>query len=626
MTEIRPSHEPSRPVRISILIYFLLLLGPLFAAALSRPFALWDDLTIPEKLQAGFAHRFADLPAAVRYYFFAETYVFRPVILSFYNLFYLVFGGEFWILQGFKWCGRGLYLLLTDRLLLTFGYGGWTRLLVVTFLLFHPALQDVMLFSDDGWLALAISALLLYMVAHPPFLDLRAMPPVRYAGFLVLFLAAMGMKEVSVAFGAVLALAVTLRTGGGGRWRVLPVWILVMYWVWHLAQMVRIGLRVNTPQPSPGARFQVLLDHVSFIPVPSPFHLTALALAAALLFGVVLVTRRGTRDQQWLMGVALAGSAAMVLFTSNVQAAAIRYVIPAVVLLAMPLAAGADRLPRAVKALFVALFPMLMGVHAYSQSLAFQQFMYETSEVVTLLERKSQEGYQLAMAPDVAPEFQGAIAGYFKTYKARFYDGAGSTGVTLGSQPLPPGPTAMLSMKPPAALRDAPGYASRAAMVECFARQRYGVLQKMQAAFVSLYLRLGFSRILYDHGGPVVSFDCAFFVHSLRPALSGSGEPGTSYALGDLPVLADAMYWGALRVESGKVIFSITDTGNRVLWTAEVGATKDWQPVPLPPPGAAGGENLMLSISGSGRYAIRDFSAAPVYRRPPARRYGAIAR
>jgi hypothetical protein len=395
--------------------------------------------------------------------------------------------------------------------------------------------------------------------------------------------------------------------------------------------MLRAGYRVNAPSPSLAAKIQVLLDHMEFVAVPSPLHVTSLVLGAVLVYGLLRIWRRGTTDEKWIAAVTLAASAGMLAFTSNVLVAAIRYVIASVVLLAVPLAAGTSALPKAAKGAFALLFPLLMAVHVYSQPLAFQQFMYETSEVLTALERKSQQGYRIAMAPDVPGEFQGAIQLYFRTYRTRFYDGAGSTEITLGSQPLPEGPTAMLSMKPPAEWRSAPGYAPRARSVECFKRERYGALQKLQVVSAAFSRSLGFTRILYDHGGPVVSFECAFFVHTLGPPAAEREEMVPAeplrYPLGNLYTLDTAMYWGVLKVESGKAAVAIADSAGQVIWTAEVGPMSGWQPAPIPPMGIiAAGDQLTLRLSATGRATAKGFGAAQYLRWTPARRYGSILR
>jgi hypothetical protein len=194
------------------LLYFSLLLAPLFIASLSRPFAFWDDVTIPVKLEAMFATRFEDLPQAFLVYWTAVSYVFRPVALFLYNLYYLVFGGELWVMHVLKMLARAAYLLLSNHLLRINGYGWLTRLVVITFLLFHPALLDTMTFADDVWLALWSTALLILgFDGLKRAWDLSEMTLPRYSAFVALFIAATGSKEAGVVPALVFSAAATWR-------------------------------------------------------------------------------------------------------------------------------------------------------------------------------------------------------------------------------------------------------------------------------------------------------------------------------------------------------------------------------------------------------------------------------
>lgn len=656
----------ARPLLIG---YFLILLGPLWLSEQARPFAFWDDLTIPGKLPGAFALEPSGLPHAFYSFWFNDSYLFRPLILFFYNLFYLAFGGEFWILRLLKLAARAGYLLLTDRLLAKLAFPPVARLMVFTFLLFHPALLDPMLFSDDGWLALAMSGALLLAAGQVPFLDLGRMTAGRYAGFTACVILAPGTKEVGVVFAAVVAAVATVRTRGWARWRVTPLWLMAMFTGWKLADMLHKGLRVNTPGAAGavGGRLEVLKDHLVFMTLRAPLHLTEILLPLAIVVGVVALYRSGDGMRKWVGGVALVCSAGMLLFTSNVAQAAMRYVIPSIVLLAVPLAAAVEWVPlryrRPAGAAFAILFPLLMAGNLYAQALGFQQLLYEYADIIALLERKAQEGLKITPSTDLGPEYTQIPGIYFGSYSYRAYGAAGATPVNDAATGVPAGDAVLLSLRPPAQWRTVPGYLERVRMVEAIGRGREGALEKFTSFYVAVRKGFGFYHLLYDYGAPVPSPDPLLFVHTFGAAEDGGSPvrtecrvqegggaservwltPGIVHshqvpqgqtfrmtmALGAMPSLEQALYKGEVKVESGMVTVGVTDAQGTILWNAAVPVSAEWQA--LPGPGArmvpnSGPVQLYVEVRSGGSIAVRNVRVAPVIYRSPVRRYGSLSR
>ncbi len=631
---------PKRWARPLFAAYLAVLIFPLLLSQLQRPFAFWDDLTIPGKLYLGWAHDASSLPAAIRYYWFGESYVFRPVMLLFYNLFYLVFGGEFWILQLLKIAARAGYLVLTASLLRSLGFETPARLAVFVFLLFHPALTDMMLFGDDTWLALAMAATLAVAVREDRWFDLAPMSLLRYLAFAALTVFALGAKEAGVVFALLVCLATAWRTAPAGRWRLLPLWTFTTYAIWHLAWMVAKGLRANTPEAASSNKLEVLAEHWNYVTLRFPLHLSQVALPLLVAWGAYRFWKSSGADRRLLLALVLAAAAGILAFTSNVQHPAIRYVVPVVVLLAVPLASaveGLGRYARPAAIAFAILFPLTMVGNWYWLALRYGHTLDQFTQVLTALERKAQTGLALAVSEDLAPETRYAVIAYFERYARQFYGAAESRKVSV-AKALPGGPAVLVTARRPPAMHGEPGYASRTQAVESFAPGREGALPALTHFYLDVRRRLGFHVLLHDLFFPEAPGGTMFYVHTLAaqasPAVAVRHEvrPGGQFRLaipaGAPFTLDDTVYEGRIKVESGGVLFGFEAEGVAV-WETPLNPGPDWIALPKAPALLApAGRPLLLTVRvpAAAVFSLEGPHVAPVTAVAPARRYGALVR
>ena len=627
-------------------------------------------------MSAGFAQQFSDLPRAYLHNWFIGGYVLRTTTALLYNFQHLAFGGEFWVLSVIKLLGKALCLVLYDRLLRRLGFTPLTRLAVFTFLLFHPALSDLMRLGDDNWLGLMIVVVLTVLVSwrrgNADIGDLSGFSRSRYLGLVIIGIITLGVKEVSIVFLLMLTLLLTIKSGRGALPRVLPFYCLVGFEAWRLYSINSI--RPNRPGES--RLVSVLWGHLRYLLTTSPLYIVAIILVLLLACAAFTVLRSDRRDLNTLCALALVSAFGMLVFTSNVEIAATRYVVSSVYLLAIPLAIGLDQTTRRLhwaKAAFVLLFPLFSAGNLYSQSLAFNQLSDEYSDVIGLLERKVADGYTLVLTGkkgDIPGENQGAVALYFEKYARAYYQSAAATAVTfLGEDQPPDTPCVVLTVQPTlAAFVSLTGIdPGRVQEIQAFRRERYGSMEKLASFYSAVNRKIGNDHWpYYDHGGPVVSYDPIYYVYTLSaksaaprkeeelagsfqyinytrrsPMIQKEWKYGAAYQFSTadketaklmLPLgnSGRQRYTGNVRVRQGKVVFGVTDSSGRDLWNVLLPNGNAWTRFPEIPALPPSQKELFVFLFMTGPPAsveINDLTLRKtlgVQLLPPTRRFGAL--
>jgi hypothetical protein len=371
------------------------LLVPLVLASLTRPFALWDYLTAQTTLQLGDPFSPAQFFRNCLHNFFQATPTARPVNATLTNLHYLVLGGEFWAWYLVKWAAKFAAVWGVVRLLPACGVLPAVRFAVASLLLFHPASFELMLFSADGWVALFAVLCLVCSLQFSPggkrILDMTAWPWPRYALLYVLWAAALGAKEAGAVFALVWLALAHFDSPRTRRFlvRVSLFYVTLAWFAWKLAVSAR--LRVSNFDSAAGVsiHWHPLLDHIRLLFPVSRFDFLGLAVLAVLAVSLKQILRAAPQTRR-LYAVCVLWAIGSLLFISTATYAAPRYIVPIVFALGVPFGIGLSGLAArstAVCWLFALGFPLLTAGDLYRQALAYQQYCYEVSDVLTLVQQ-----------------------------------------------------------------------------------------------------------------------------------------------------------------------------------------------------------------------------------------------
>lgn len=671
----------ARAGRILLLGWFVLLLAPLFLASLARPFAWWDHLTIPVTCMATPETSLAGVPGVFWRNLLFHGYFLRPTTCALNQVYYALFGGEFWIVYLAKWAAKVAAAWLLYRLLVRFETPAPARWAAVSFCLFHPAAPELMAFAPDGWLAPALLGFICFVV-HPRWspggaFAIDQMPRAAWwtaAGMMLLFA---GIKEVAVVFFGLYAAMVLLRADHRGR----AAARLALPGAYLTLLVIRIvGIAPHRPMRATSISevLEHFLIHLRFVVPGSPWELVGL-LVVLSLGGLIYRLRRRPEGQlaplAAFCALFCAGALAMV---SGTQPGA-RYVVPVVPFVAALCAWGAAALPARSRWALVALaavFPLCTAGDLYAQHLAYQQALYEGADIIALLDQKHAAGVPLAVPAtdrDLSAESRLTVRLFFEQLRSSYWGGgAGFHVVDLAAEPPPRTPFAVVALHPAGV--DFPGRdAYELTAVEAFRRGGYGVLDRWSGLFQRLSRVLGNDRPpTYDLGAPVLSDEPELFVltfsprrerpsPSVRPLTlevirhpsgatdrrqAGLGQethiacrPGEGFvarvSLGALQQARQLAWRGRANVLRGVVTFGVTDREGRDLWNLALPAGRGPEPLPLPPRltfprldeyflffYAPIGDGAEIVISG----LALDEETPPLHLLKPARRYGAVAR
>ncbi|MBI4907575.1 MAG: hypothetical protein HY820_28370 [Acidobacteria bacterium] len=658
----------SRRFTYCLSAWWIFILAPLLAASLCRPFAWWDYFTFPRTLRFDYPVTVSNiLPGYIQS--FSNAYVIRPTASLWYDMSLLLFGGEFWIWYLMKWILKIAAIYLTVRLLQKCGVSRIVQIAVAGYLLFHTADFQLMLTALDSWVAFGMLAILnLLFREDNSFHDLSRMTWRRYAGFLALCLLTIGIKEVSFLLIGLLVLAMVIARRSI-EWRLLPVIALLALWVWLLsAASGRVG---GLSAMGYWNNFWFLLTRC----VPqSPFGVLAIALGLLLVYSIAVAWRLPRGNTPWLVALCLGCGGITILFSALAAQPGSRYVIPAVFLTAIPLALALDALPAKqwAAAVFVIVYPLVTAGDLYGQELAYQQWFYEFSEVLNVMETRAGQGYQLATSGDsdeLALEAQGTVQLFFESYGPRLYRTPPRRVVPGLLEGWPKGRFVLLTQVPPDKItgRFRGLDTTHITKVEHVTRSDYGALEDLSRFYNRVESWMGNRHApSYDLGAPVVSYDPWLYLytvdlHSPSEAISFiHADNITTHQSADQPMIPGhelryevkagevfkatiplinatggvaPRYSGSLHVRKGRVTFGVTDEAGKDLWNAGFSASD--KPVPLPSAPALPFDPqhsyylFFFSINQATEFSIRDVRETMqwrVERIPRNRRYGAMMR
>ncbi len=672
---------PAGAGRILLLGWFTLLLAPLFFASLARPFAWWDDLTIPATCMTTPESSLAAVPEVFWRNLLFHAYFLRPTTCAVNQAYYALFGGEFWVVYLAKWAAKVAAAWLLYRLLVRLETPAPARWAAVSFCLFHPAAPELMAFAPDGWLAPALLGFTCFVV-HPRWspggaFAVEQMSRAAWwtaAGMMLLF---SGIKEVAVVFfGLYAAMALLLAENRG---RAAARLALPGAYLAFLA--IRIaGIAPHRPMRAASVSevLEHFLIHLRFVVPGSPWEVVGVLVAVSLGW---LVYRLARRPDGRLAPLAVfcalfcAGALAMV---SGTQPGA-RYVVPVVPFVAALCAWGAVAVPARARGALLALaavFPLSTAGDLYAQHLAYQQALYEGADIVALLDQKHAAGAPIGVPAsdrDLSSESRDTVRLFFEQLRRSYWGGAaGFHVVDLAKEPPPRTPFAIVARNPVSVdFPDRDAYEVTA--VEAYRRGGYGVLERWSGLFHRMARALGNDRRpTYDLGAPMLSDEPELFVltfsprrelpsPSIRPLTlevishpSGATDrrqagleqetriacrPGEGFvarvSLGALQQTRQLAWRGRANVLRGVVTFGVTDREGRDLWNLALPAGRGPEPLPLPPRltfprldeyflffYAPVGDGAEIVIAG---LALEE-ETPPLRLLKPARRYGAVAR
>ncbi len=507
-----------------------MLILPLVVASLARPFALWDYFT-------GIAGYLPFDPFDVRnilrnYYYnlFDVPSLVRPTYALLLNLQYACFGGEFWLFYVVKWLAKVASVCCTLTLLRHCGADRLTLLAVASLLLFHPVSFELMLLSADGWVALAALVVLVVAVRfsssrNSP-ADLTEFTPIAWIAIFILWVLACGTKEIGLVFGCVWLAMAHLRKIWDRRFlvRVAPFYAFAIFFAWRILGASR--LRTANFDPSQGARlhWSALLQHLACLVPRSRFEWLAAGGVLVALLSVYAIVKVKEPLVRRLYLMTAAWGVGSLLFASTANVGAARYTLPALFAFAVPFGLAAQAIPQRlslVKAVFAVGFPLLMAGNQYRQALAYQQLLYETSDVLNFIDAKVREGYAVYLTgdqDDIPPENQAALSLFFERYGPSLY---GRTRTNI----MQPDPTSGLAAARVALIsqfalgellsRNIPGLAPQTVTgVYQVQRGGYGLLERMtdRLTKISAWFGAGDSTA-YDVGAPVVSANPWLYVY-----------------------------------------------------------------------------------------------------------------
>jgi hypothetical protein len=655
----------------------IVLLLPLFAAAMARPFGLWDHLTAPDIYHP---HGIFGLRSVLWNYWSNLVHpalTVRPTFALISNLQYSVLGGEFWLWYIVKWLAKLACIAGVDRVLREFGVHRFPRMATVSLLLFHPVSFELMLFSTDGWLVFfCLASVLLTIKLSPPdrLADLSGLkPPAWILLFAAWFLAA-GTKEAGVVF-ALCWLALAHFNSKFTRRSILialPFYLGIAWMAWQLA--VTSSQRF-APADGVHLRWTSLIHHVAFLALPIRSHLFTAFFVIAGGFSLIAAARWRDRWRIGLLALMSAWGIGTLLFCSMV-APAPRYMVPVLFALAVPFGVGLDALVRGRKwiaALFAFAFPVLVAGNQYRQALGYQQYFYEASDMLAFAEWKAADGYGFCLTGDDADiplENQTAIRYYFERYGPQLYGlEKRLTYPATGKQGVPAGPCVLLCRYAPAALLEAgiPGLTAdviRGAYV--VRRGGYGIIEKAAAAFAHVDSLTGAGTYAtYDAGAPFARNEPEFHAYLIDRRCAGGGceddgpgtvariicsagckdheqslLPGRTYSYESkpgqvlrleipLPATEGLNLAGSYLVAKGGVSLAVAGPDGSDLWSAPL-QPGSWHELPtLPNLNGKSDQHLVFSTTGSkgSELSLRNFTLKAglrVKQLPGFRRYGAI--
>jgi hypothetical protein len=615
----------------------IFLLTPLFLASLARPFALWDYMTGLALYMPSDPLHFRSLFENYRHNLLASgTSVSRPTYALVLNLQYLLFGGEFWIFYLVKWAAKLATIYLVDGMLAGVQASRWSRLAIASVLLFHPNSFELMLTSADGWVAFfgvfAIAATVMCNRSRSAPMDIGSMPARQYAVVLLLWFLALGTKEAGMALAIAWLVMAHIDSRLDRRFflRVSFCYAAVVWFAFRLLAASKERRANFTAGESPSVRLSVLRGHLEYM-VPGSLYgwigVVAVILAALTIWTFLRSRNRLLRS---LMAVNAIWGILTLLLVSTTNSPAPRYVIPVIYAMAVPFGLAMSHAPRRLGGLWAAvalLFPLAMSGDLYRQALAYQQLLYETSDVIAAAQNHAAAGRAICLTgddQDIPLENQFSLRLFFERFGPQWYrQPAYSVAGSIHNTGVPRRGCALIARYDLSELLASGIRGLSPAMIQDayeFSRTGYGILEALTAklAPVSRVFGRG-SFTLYDVGAPVVTPTPAMRVYLLDPRCGSfetpqnliaqfsnpaqsvlrkeAMEPGKTYTYQSAAReavkwqihietgsgLTQVFYGGDYRLTRGSALFGISDETGRDLWAVALAGGEDWRPLPTAP-------------------------------------------
>lgn len=512
--------------------YYGWFLIPLLLASIARPFALWDYFTSGGMFHHGRPIEWGTLAGNYFYNLLTGAYVIRPSVVLLYDLQTLVFGGEYWLWYIVKWIAFGITVGLVVALLGRLGCGWAAKAAAASFLLFHPARFTLMLHAPDGWVALGMMAQLCLLVESG--FDVARMSRGRQVAWFALALFTLGAKEVAWVFQV--ALVCFAGWMGWRAWvRLAPQAALVAGWALVLTH--GFGRTQGFTFKAWVNRFFEQAKHLS---AQSTLHGVDILLVVVGIASLYFAIRGWRTAEGRLTLFCWATSVGMIAFVTIPPLVALRYAIPPVYLMAIPLGLAVERLAKPglwVAGLLIVVYPLLTAGHIYRQELAYQHQFFEISTALERMKEKAAGGYGLVMTAlpgDFEGEALATIRRYFTLYGPMWYGVDGSLVVgNVKEGGWPNYRFTTLSLFEPERMAEAGMDMRRLEAVYALVPGDFGVLGKWADRYYRLDRLLGRTDMYwYDLGGPEIRTTPHFYLYVVgTPEEAGR----TEWRLQELP-------------------------------------------------------------------------------------------
>jgi hypothetical protein len=615
-------------------LYCIILVLPLVLFSLTLPFGMWDYFTLPEIAwgRNGIDHIFKN-------YFYSlltNDIAFRPSYYLLQNIQYKLFEGQFWMWFLFKWAAKFLAIYLVWRILEKLKVNKYARLFSVVFLLFHPAIFEIMLFSADGWLALGVIILIYYLITLDAKYDLKIekFTLLELISINILLFGVIGLKEM--AFPAVLISVVFIHWKSGASLRVLlrmiPSYIIILFTCARLVQMMS-NERVNQQI----TLITKLKGYYSFIFMKGIVHNIPLFIFLVLLiYGIYEIVREKDKGKKTLMLFILlvTGSMFMFLLATNIYPAP-RYIIPIYYTGSLLLAFGIEKIingrnqgvmKKAITILIIGI-PLFTSSNIYGQYLAYAQRFYEEAQVISYLDSIGVNEIVVSGENEIfngqfvaGLELQGSYSKFFEQYRDRWYD-AGSIKSVKRLEQIDQENTdfVMVTSYPPGILMHENKITENLTEISYVPNHDFGLIENLYGVFEKLdhYLS-GTTRPLYDVGAPILTnkpfwniykfsndkvnaipinkvmlnifswdnYTTSYHVDSnLLKASSFVFNKGdinnVKFNLESKKTITLRKISGKILVDSGSVVYGITDQEGNDVWNKVITGDKSWQDISI---------------------------------------------
>lgn len=487
-------------------LYLAWFLTPLLLSSIYRPFGSWDYLTSGDLFHFNREIRWTTLLSNYFHHLLTAGYVLRPTIAFLYDLQWLLFGGQFWLWYLVKWAAHLAAALVVVRIAKSLGFDWAARAAIAVFLLMHHARFVLMLHAPDGWVALGI--LLQLALAVECRGETLRMRPLRLAAFYALAVFTIGAKETGYLFEGTFVVFLWAMQPAAWR-RLAPAGALLTFWT---IRLLSLSGRAAGFETEPW--MERLSEQWKLMTPGSPAALLTAGMAVAAGVSLWIIWKQRHLFHGRLLAFCWISGAAMLAFTTIPPYYGLRYEIPSLYVLSLPLVAALDHLLRRrawLTACLIVLYPLLTAGQVYTQELAYHQEFFSEALMLHRMDEAGNAGAALAMTGmpgDFDGERLSTVVHYFARTGVEWFGLKNSREVTIvGERGWPQGRFILLSRwSPHHLLRDGPGKLDRKRVerIQAVLPAEYGTMWRLREWYARLDRALGYTGpYAIDYGGAV---------------------------------------------------------------------------------------------------------------------------